>query len=130
MIRFHHQCHNCPDCDDVFWYENAYHCLSSYISSPYPGSVIFFFYLQDFLSRTSKLSQSAQLATATLDLLMSTLSNASATLQAADGLANTWHRCAYCDQLQPQVAAALRNLEAYLLASPVATQRALEGVIF
>ena len=66
--------------------------------------------------------RSAQLATATLQLL-------SSTLDALDvDVAATWHRCGYCEELRPTVQAALEKLENYLAKSPVATQRALEGL--
>ena len=66
--------------------------------------------------------RSAQLATATLQLL-------SSTLEALDvDVAATWHRCGYCEELRPTVQAALEELENYLAKSPVATQRALEGL--
>ena len=78
--------------------------------------------LQAFLSRTQRVVRSAQLATATLQLL-------SSTLDALDvEVAATWHRCGYCEELRPTVQAALEKLENYLAKSPVATQRALEGL--
>lgn len=66
--------------------------------------------------------RSAQLAMATLQLL-------SSTLDALDiDVAAMWHRCGYCEELRPPVQTALEELEKYLAKSPVATQRALEGL--